>query len=143
MNAERRRNHLIWIGPLVTFAGVVSYFMVFARFPGLRDFPWLNLPLVLLGATASALAVWRATTAREVFKGRILAPIGLLVSLFFAGIFVLYIFRWSYAVPQPTDATLGLEQAPDFALASMAGDTVRLSDFRGRKVVVVFYRGFW
>lgn len=36
------------------------------------------------------------------------------------------------------------EEAPDFRLASLAGDPVRLSDFRGDKdVVLVFYRGHW
>lgn len=34
--------------------------------------------------------------------------------------------------------------APDFTLASYAGETVTLSDFRGREnVVLVFYRGHW
>ncbi len=33
--------------------------------------------------------------------------------------------------------------APDFALADLDGNTVRLSDFRGKKhVVLVFNRGF-
>ena len=34
--------------------------------------------------------------------------------------------------------------APDFSLESYAGPVVTLSDFRGRKnVVLVFYRGHW
>ena len=34
--------------------------------------------------------------------------------------------------------------APDFALASYDGGVVRLSDFRGKKdVILVFYRGYW
>ena len=34
--------------------------------------------------------------------------------------------------------------APDFRLASLGGEPVRLSDFRGRQnVVLVFYRGHW
>jgi hypothetical protein len=34
--------------------------------------------------------------------------------------------------------------APDFSLASYAGPTVTLSDFRGHmNVVLVFYRGHW
>ena len=34
--------------------------------------------------------------------------------------------------------------APDFTLVSLAGPPVTLSDFRGRKnVVLVFYRGHW
>jgi len=34
--------------------------------------------------------------------------------------------------------------APDFALQSLVGDTVTLSDYRGKKnVVLIFYRGHW
>jgi cytochrome oxidase Cu insertion factor (SCO1/SenC/PrrC family) len=34
--------------------------------------------------------------------------------------------------------------APDFSLAAMNGDVVTLSDFRGKKnIVLVFYRGHW
>ena len=35
------------------------------------------------------------------------------------------------------------EPAPDFALPTFERQTVRLSDFRGRRVVVVFIRGTW
>lgn len=36
------------------------------------------------------------------------------------------------------------DEAPDFVLASLAHGTVRLSDYRGsRDVVLVFYRGHW
>ena len=43
------RNHALWLGPLISVAGTVSYFQFFARFPALRDFPWINLPLVVIG----------------------------------------------------------------------------------------------
>ncbi len=34
--------------------------------------------------------------------------------------------------------------APDFALATLGGDTLTLSGLRGRKdVILVFYRGWW
>jgi peroxiredoxin len=34
------------------------------------------------------------------------------------------------------------EFAPDFELKDVQGNTVRLSDFRGRPVVLAFLRGF-
>lgn len=33
--------------------------------------------------------------------------------------------------------------APEFALAAGSGETVRLSHYRGRWVIVVFARGTW
>jgi len=36
------------------------------------------------------------------------------------------------------------QPAPDFTLEDMDGKNITLSDFRGKKtVVLVFYRGFW
>ena len=36
------------------------------------------------------------------------------------------------------------QTTPDFSLASLAGPTVTISDFRGEKnVILVFYRGHW
>lgn len=142
MSANRPRNHMIWIGPLLGFASIVSYFMVFARFAALRDFPWVNLPLVFLGAFLAGLGVWRAYARPEVFRGKVLAPLSLALSLFFAGLFTFYIFSMSYALPA-SDAAQSLSRAPDFTLQSKDGQTVRLSDYRGRKVALVFYRGFW
>ena len=138
-----KRNHLIWIGPLVVFTGLVSYFMVFARFAALRDFPWLNLPLVLLGAVLSAIGVRRAFSRPEIFRGKVLGSLGLALSLFLTAVFFAYVFWITYSLPVPSEATLALVEAPDFSLVSNTGETVRLSDFKGRKVALVFYRGFW
>lgn len=138
-----KRNHLIWIGPLVGFAGVVSYFEVFARFADLRDVPWVNLPLVTLGAVLSGFGVWRAFGRPRVFRGKVLGSLGLVFSLLLTALFFAYIFKISYSLPPPTEATLGLVEAPDFTLTSSTGETIRLADFTGQNVVLVFYRGFW
>lgn len=138
-----RRNHLIWLGPLVTVIGAISYFTFFARFPLLRDFPWVNLPLVLLGVVASGWALARAFGAGRGLLGKVLAPLGLLVSLALAALFTFYVFSLSYQLPGPTELAAKLEQAPDFRLTDQHGTSIRLADLRGRRVVLTFYRGHW
>ena len=45
---------------------------------------------------------------------------------------------WSFtAVPRAQTAPLMAGQAPDFALPDRTGKTVRLSDFRGKKVLII------
>ncbi len=35
------------------------------------------------------------------------------------------------------------EKAPEFALTSAEGKTVKLSDYAGHNVLIDFYRGYW
>ncbi len=46
-------------------------------------------------------------------------------------------------MPVPSETVPVGSQAPDFSLTSIQGEQVRLSDFRGRNVVLVFLRGFF
>lgn len=138
-----RRNHAIWLGTLLTFAGLVSYFQFFVRFPALRDFPWVNLPLVLSGVGLSGYGLWRAFSGRARRWVKIVGSVGLLLSLLVGGFFCAYIFGISYMMPAPRTTTLELAEAPEFALPDHSGEVVRLSDYRGSKVVLVFYRGHW
>ena len=137
------RNHLLWLGPLITFGGAVSYFLFFARFPALRDFPWVNFPLVLGGLILSFVGLRRAFDKASAYRGKWLGWLGTLFSLLVGGMFGWYVFYYSYSVPPVSAKTAGLEFAPEFELVDQEGRHVRLSDFRGRKVVLVFYRGFW
>jgi hypothetical protein len=138
-----RRNHVIALGPIVTMVGEVSYFTYFARYPSLRDAPWLNLTIVAFGVWLSALGVWRAFKLPDRYRGKVAGPFGLCLSLGLALLFCLYVFIWSYGVPAPTGTALSLASAPAFTLPDQDGNEVRLAGLRGRKVVIVFYRGFW
>ena len=139
----RRRNHAIWLGPAVAFCGAVSYFTVFARYPTLRDFPWVNLPLVLVGVALSALGLWRACRRSSVFSGKRLGAIGFTLSLILGGLFFFYVFSFSYRLPGPTPTSQTLSDVQDFDLIDHRGRAFRLGELRGRKVVLIFYRGHW
>ena len=46
--------------------------------------------------------------------------------------------------PVDTGRVIVGSEAPDFTLASLDRGRITLSDFRGRKnVILVFYRGYW
>jgi hypothetical protein len=135
---------LLWMGPLLAFAGAVSYFLYFARFPVLRDFPWVNLPVVVLGLLVSVWAGWQAFFDRASGLGaRIFAGIALLMSLGISTLFGAYIFLLSNQLPGIDPVVRVGQAAPDFALVDQKGQTIRLSELRGRPVVLDFYRGHW
>ena len=139
----RGSNHLLWMGPLLVFAGAVSYFEVFSYIAVLRDFPWLNFPLVLAGIVVSVVGLWRAFSDDPTVLSRVLAVCGLLASLAIGGLFSLYVLALSNRLPSIDGVTAELATAPDFTLDDQHGRPVTLSDFRGRNVVLVFYRGHW
>ena len=135
--------HTIWVGPLVTFAGTVTYFQVFARYPTLRDFPWVNLPVVIAGVVLAIVGFVHVVTRRRGVWPRLAGSLGLALSLLAGAFLPLYVFGISYALPGATATSLGLATAPDFELPDSGGALHRLRDYRGSRVVIVFYRGHW
>ena len=133
--SPKQRNHLIWIGALISIVGLVSYFTFFARFAPVRDIPWINLPLVLIGFAVSILAIRRRLS--------FFSAAGVLLSAACAGLLMAYVFVLSNQLPD-TDGVVAVgAEAPAFSLTDHTGATVSLADFTGTPVVLVFYRGFW
>jgi len=135
-----KRNPWAWLAPLIAFAAVVSYFLVFAEVATLRDFPWINLPLVW---GAIVLAVLGLHRARASGHGKFVAVAGLLATLVLAALFHAYVFWLSYQLPAATTAAAVSTPAPGFTLTDQTGASVSLSDYPGRNVLIVFYRGHW
>jgi hypothetical protein len=137
------KKNFAWIGPALTFAGVVTYFMWFARYPLLRDFPWLNLPLVVLGVVLSFLGVKAVFAAKRPLSRKLGAGAGLVLSAALATLFIGYVFVLSSMIPEARQETMAMAAAPSASLTDAGGAVVDLSDYRGRKAVLVFYRGYW
>jgi hypothetical protein len=142
-SSMRRRNHAIWLGPLIVFTGAVSYFTFFAEFPVLRDFPWINLPIVLVGCGISFVAMRRAFSRAHIYRGKVLGSLSMIFSSLLTALFVGYIGYLSYQLPEPTKTTQSLSLAPGFVLNDQNGQEVSLEDFQGKKLIVTFYRGHW
>jgi hypothetical protein len=135
MNETRVRNHGAWIGPLIAAIGLVTYFALAAKVPMLRDSAALNLLLVAAGV---GIAVW-ALVKRRNWK----SWAGLVGSLLPAALLVGYVFVLSNQMPEGNGAAAVGESAPKFVLPDQTGRMTSLADFEGRRVLVVFYRGFW
>ncbi len=132
-------------GLLCGVLGVLSYFVVVFRLgawlPGVRNDALPNLALVGVGLALSAVGARRALGAPAGTRGR-----GLGLVLGTANVALAAAFSWLLygmsAMPSTAGPTVGAP-APDFALVDQAGHTVRLADFRGRPLLLVFYRGHW
>ncbi len=142
-NPSRKPNLFLWVGFFLVLFGFLSYFFYFVFLSDFRDFPWANLPLLILGLALLGMAVWRSFARPKVYRGRILGSIFLLLSVGITSLFYYYIFHLSYQVPPPSEVTQNLETAPDIALVDHEGNKVRLKDYHGKHVVLSFYRGYW
>lgn len=133
--ASSKRNHAAWIGPVVALVGLVSYFAFAVRVPDLRDSAAINVALVGIGVGVAALAVLR----RRNWK----SWLGLGGAAVFAALLLGYVFVLSKQLPVSELAPPVGSSAPPLALPDQSGRTVDLAALSDRRVLVVFYRGFW
>ena len=131
-----------WIGLPLVLVAVLSYFMVFAKFPATRDFPWVNLPLALIGLLVSFLSFRRALNGSVRWRKVVHSQL-FVFSAVLTGLFLSYIFYLSYQVPSITAVTESLEKPEVFTLTDDQGNPVNLTDFKGKNLIVNFYRGHW
>lgn len=138
-----RAIHLpLWLGLALILIGVVSYFGYFVRFPSLRDFPWVNLPVTAAGVLLTLWGLVGAWRSGPGVARRLVASGAAALGLLFAALFVVYLFDLT-RLPRASEFVTGMSVAPDFELRDQNGHALRLSDLRGRKVVLSFYRGHW
>lgn len=126
------------LGLVLGVLGLVGYFIVTmrlgARFPSLRDNALPSWILVGLGLVLSTLAIVRARRRR---LAGVLLGLNVVVSAALAA-FLLVLT----ALPAVRGPQVG-QPAPAFALVDQGEKTVRLADFRGAPLLLVFYRGHW
>jgi hypothetical protein len=140
-----RGNPLAWIGLAVTVLAILSYFLLFLRFPVTRDFPWATFILFVPALALLVLGVKRAFQQPQRYRGRISSPILSTVSISLMGLFCYFIFVLAKDLPSPSLAVRTGQRAPEFTLADAAGKLVSLSEIlkKNRAAVLIFYRGYW
>ena len=122
------------VAPLIAVLGFGSYFLVSTRFAIYRRYPWEFVSLVTLGA---ALGLYRFVQ----YPGAGTA----VAAIFSAGILALacwYLFSFSMFETREDRPRVG-ERFPDFTLPASDGPPFHLADVRGRRHLILFYRGAW
>jgi len=119
----------------MSLVGLLTYFSFAAKFPDLRDSASLNLFLVALGV---AVAAWGVLKRRNWTSW-----LGLLSAGAFAALLFGYVFVLSSQLPGAETAAAVGTVAPPLKLPDQTGRIVGIDDFGERRVVVVFYRGYW
>ena len=132
---EKKRNHAAWIGPLIALVGLVTYFAVAVKIPDLRDNAALNLIVAGSGVAVAGFGVLRKRNWKS--------WLGLLSAGAFAALLFGYVFVLSSQMPGAETAVAVGSAAPPLVLPDQTGRVVDLGDLLDRRVVVVFYRGFW
>jgi hypothetical protein len=151
---KRRWNFSIWTGFLLVLAGLISYVPLFSLFPITRDFPWVNLLLLAVGATFLSSGLRRAFGQPQLYRGRIFGSILAVVSVAGIGFFSYGLFYVARQLPAAESAPRVGEKAQDFTLPDQNGKTVALAELlsspsaggAGAKtggVLLIFYRGHW
>jgi hypothetical protein len=150
---KRNWNWLIWVGALVVIAGVVSYLAYFIRFAALRDFPWVNLPMIAIGLAMIGVGLARAFREPARYRGKIFGSIVGVLMVGFAALFCYGIFVSAREMPASKNAPQVGQIAPDFTLPDSQNRPVKLSGVLSEPfapgggqtagVVLIFYRGYW
>jgi len=129
----------------------LSYYLIFVWFPPTRDFPSINLLLILGALILLFMGLRRAFAVGRSRFSKILATIAATLGLLICAMFVFVFFVAAKWIPQSTGAPHVGQKAPEFRLADINNKQVTLSDLlstplegkQPKGVLLVFYRGYW
>ena len=136
-----RRNHLLWVAPLLAMLGLVTYWTVFARWKALNDIPWVNLSVLVLALALAFRALTRAWP-RGGWR-RIAGGLAVVWSTGLLGLLSWYVFAFSADMPDPANALSVGARVPALVLSDQDANAVDLAAAAEKPLVLVFFRGFW
>jgi len=150
---QRRRNWHLWAGFLLCIFGVLSYFLIFSKYPVTRDIPWANYLILAAGIGFVISGLRRAFGQPRQFRGKIAGPILALLSLAAVGSFCFLTFYATKQMPKSAGAPRIGQKAPEFvltdtnnkevSLASLMTTPMAKSSAPTKGVFLIFYRGYW
>jgi hypothetical protein len=120
--------------PLLAIGGFVAYFLVTTRLGIYRSVPWEYLAVIAAGA---GLGAWRLARAPGLASG-----LSALLSAGVLGFALWYLLGYSMYAAREERPRAG-DRFPDFTLADSTGGSFHLGELRGKRVLLLFYRGDW
>ena len=160
---QRRWPKSIWFGLALVLAAPVLFVTVFIRYPVTRDVPWATLLMFAAGVGLTLHGMLRAWGDPLGSRGKVFAPIALVLSLAVTTFFCLGFFVFARQVPDSLGAPRVGQLAPDFSLPDQDGRLVTLAQLiasppagapgaagaasggasGSNGAMLVFYRGYW
>jgi len=158
---KRSWNASVWWGFVLVVVGVVSYPLFFVRFPVTRDFPWVNLLLIVVGLVLLGIGIARAFSRPDAYRGKIFGSVLGVLMVAFTVFFAYGMFVATRQLPVSHGAPQVGQAAPDFTLPDSKNNLVNLSGLlsspfapngavgatigadRTAGVLLIFYRGYW
>lgn len=150
-----RFNWPLWLGFLLSVLTLLSYPLLFVRWPVTRDFPWANLLLLAITLALLFLGWRRAFGPEKEKRSRVVASVVSLLGVAVLGLFLFSAFVMARWLPAAAGAPRIGEKAPEFNLADASGKSVSLSQLlttqinssngpiNPKGVLLIFYRGYW
>jgi hypothetical protein len=142
---KRSWNAFLWSGFGTALVAVLSYFLIFVRFPVTRDIPWVTFALFVPAVWLLVTGMKRAFGQPERYRGKVAGPILSTLSVALMSLFGYFALALTKDLPCASAALHAGQQAPDFTLADAGGKPVILSEIlrKHRGAVLIFYRGYW
>lgn len=133
--------NLAWLGAALA-AGALPAYMFAVMGSGKVARTSASLPVVQLGAAIGlALAAWKLLSSGAPGNASSCLPLGLAL----AGYLVMQWYVWVYSrYGRKTGVAIVIGQAlPEVSFETLDGGAVSISDFKGSKALIVFFRGNW
>ncbi len=127
--SARPVNWQIWAGLLLSLVTFISFRLVFVKFPITRDFPWVNLLLLVLSVIALVVGIRRAfAPGRHQALRRIVGTSVVFVSVTILAGFVFLVFVAARRLPASGGAPQIGQKVSDFTLVDVKNAPVSLSE---------------
>jgi len=150
---QRRWNSAAIWALLLAIGSLLANLAFFIRPPLQQALPWLSLLLALMALVLVAAALRRAFAQSEVYRGKAVRIVLLVVTLALSGLNI-FGFVQARALPASAAAPQVGQQVPDFTLANTGGRSVSLESLFAavpgdsppaapKAVLLIFYRGYW